>query len=91
MVNLPGNVRCMSFNVGGPGAGSSYYLVVPRTSRLDGSGIRFGHSDSKGAFFVKDLQPGSYRVFGFVTLDHGVLATPRVLRALESLGTEVEL
>lgn len=70
---------------------SACYLVARRTSQVDSSGMRLGHSDRGGAFFVKDLPPGRYRVFGFVTLDRGAVATSRTLRALESFGTEVDL
>ncbi|MFB3778568.1 MAG: collagen binding domain-containing protein [Bryobacteraceae bacterium] len=76
---------------GGGAPGSAYYLIVPRDGPIDGPGLRFGHTDKRGSFLIEDLQPGPYRAFGLVTLDRGALAAPRVLRALESFGTELEL
>ncbi len=76
---------------GARGPGSGYYVVLPADRPTEQSEPRLGHSDNSGKFEVKNLAPGRYRVFGFVAPDPGALQNPAVLKAIQALGTEIEL
>ncbi len=69
----------------------AYYVVLPLRRPFDPFGIRFGHTDNRGAFVVEGLPPGRYRVFGFATPDIGAFQNPNILNTPKSLGTEVKL
>ena len=88
MTRLSGTIA-----VGTPGGdfGGAYYIILPTRRPFDSSGIRFGHTDNRGAFAIEGLPPGRYRVFGFAAPDIGAFQNPNILNSLGSLGAEVEL
>jgi hypothetical protein len=70
---------------------AAYYVLLPDMSQASGSGIRLGHSDQNGTFLVRGLAPGRYRVFCFESPSLAAFDNPSVLKAVASLGTEVEV
>jgi hypothetical protein len=76
---------------GSPLPSIGYYVLLPSARPLTGSGARFGNADSQGKFRITGLEPGKYRLFAFESPSLTAFDNPEVLKALESVGSEVEL
>jgi hypothetical protein len=69
----------------------AHIVLVPSVFDPDGRGILFGNSDAGNAFSIKQVPPGRYRAYAFESIDFAALHDPAVLKALDSVGTELDL
>lgn len=70
---------------------SGHFLLVPDSLAPDGSGVHFGNAEASGKFSVKELRPGHYRAYAFASIDPSAVQNPRVLKAIEPFGTDLDL
>jgi len=70
---------------------TAYVVMAPVTARPDGSGLRFTIAAPNGQFTFRGVPPGTYRVFALAAYDRDAVQDPGFLRALESVGTVVDI
>ena len=76
---------------GAPSPVTAQILFVPDTLNADGSGIRFGSTNSNGGFTMAGVPPGHYRAYALEEVNYGEVQNPEVLKQLEQRGTDVEV
>lgn len=69
----------------------AHIVVVPDSSGTSGRGVILGSAGVNGAFSISQVPPGHYRVYAFESVDFAALHEPAVLKALETLSTEIDL
>lgn len=76
---------------GGHGVALAHVVLVPKELDPAGRGIQFAGTDVDGSFSIKGVPPGQYRAYAMESVDYPALRQPAVLKALESLGADVEI
>ena len=66
-------------------------LLVPNTLNADGSGVRFGSTNTNGGFTMAEVPPGHYRAYALEEMNSEDTGNPEVLKQLEQKATEVEV
>ena len=66
-------------------------ILVPDVLPPDGTGMRQGAADQNGAFSMKQVPPGHYRIYAFEQVESEQLDNPDVLKELRARGVELEL
>ena len=66
-------------------------MLVPDTLNADGSGIRFGSTNSSGGFTMAGVPPGHYRAYALEEVNLSEMQNPEILKQLEQKGTDVEV
>ncbi|MBV9225482.1 MAG: carboxypeptidase regulatory-like domain-containing protein, partial [Acidobacteriaceae bacterium] len=74
-----------------PSAPSAQILLVPDVLNADGSGVRFGNTNSDGSFSMTGVPPGHYRAYALEAIDSEQTQNPDVLKQLEQKGMDVEV
>ena len=70
---------------------TAYVVMAPVTSRPDGSGLRLTIAATNGQFTFRGVPPGTYRVFALAAFDRDAVQDPGFLKALESVGTVIDI
>jgi hypothetical protein len=78
---------------GKPVTTAAQIVLIPRTRVPSPAGddLLFTTSDAANGFSFKNLRPDHYLAFAFDSVDFAILREPPSLKALESVGTEVEV
>jgi hypothetical protein len=92
LATLTGTVsRAPAGAADGPAPEVAHIVLVPKELDPIGRGVLFSSTGTDGSFSTGGIPPGRYRAYAFEVVDYSALHQPPVLKALESLGTEVEL
>jgi hypothetical protein len=70
---------------------SAHIILVPDPLDAAGRGIIFGTTDANNAFSIMQVPPGHYRVYAVESIDFAALHEPAALKALEALGSDIDL
>ncbi len=70
---------------------SASIVLIPDVLNADGSGMHFSDGSQGGAFTLKQIPPGHYRVYAFEQIDRNQLQNPDLQKQLQGMGTEVEV
>jgi hypothetical protein len=69
----------------------THVVLVPSPLDPAGRNVIFGSTDDDGNFSLTSVPPGRYRAYAFESVDYNALHQPPVVKALETLGSEVDL
>ena len=69
----------------------AHVVLIPSVSDRADRGIIFANADGSNAFSIGRVPPGSYRAYAFESIDFAALHEPGVLKALDTVGTDLDV